>query len=93
MISAKILLFGRVQMVGCRSFVQSIAKEMGVRGTVKNLSDGSVQIVCECENENVFEEFKSRIAKGNFLIKVDRLKIQEKRNIEKSEFSSFNIEY
>jgi acylphosphatase len=38
---------GRVQMVGYRAFVQRHAQQLGVRGTVTNRSDGSVECLME----------------------------------------------
>ena len=92
MIYARLLLSGRVQGVGCRSLVNSIARDLGVNGTVKNLPDGSVEVVCECE-EDIFKEFADRVKKGNFLVRVDAMDIKEKRTIAKPECNSFRIEY
>ena len=38
---------GRVQGVGYRVYIQEMAERMGVRGTIKNLPDGSVQVIAE----------------------------------------------
>ena len=42
-----IRIFGKVQGVGLRANVKSVADESGIRGTVKNMDDGSVLVVCE----------------------------------------------
>lgn len=60
---------GRVQGVGCRFFVQSNAKSMGVTGWVKNMSDGSVTMELQGEAE-VVERLMAKIQRGNDWIKV-----------------------
>ena len=93
MIAAKMLLHGRVQGVGCRAFVSSVARRLGITGTVRNMDDGTVEIICECENENLFDEFKSIISRGNGLVEMERIEILEKKYAEKAEFGSFYITY
>lgn len=51
---------GRVQGVGFRYTVEDIAREMGVSGWVKNLSDGRVELVVEAE-EGALKNFLHRI--------------------------------
>ncbi len=46
---AKIVVTGVVQGVFYRYNTRSKADELGVRGTVRNLADGGVEIVCEGE--------------------------------------------
>ncbi|MEM2828445.1 MAG: acylphosphatase, partial [Candidatus Nezhaarchaeales archaeon] len=79
MIRARILAEGRVQRVGYRDLVQSIARRLGVKGYVENLKDGSVQIVCEAE-EGVLENFVKEIK-----VKEDFIEVEEVKIIEKSE--------
>lgn len=38
---------GRVQGVGYRIYIQEMAQRTGVRGTIKNMPDGSVHVVAE----------------------------------------------
>ena len=45
----KIKVFGRVQGVGFRRSVVSRARQTGLKGFVRNLSDGSVYIEIECD--------------------------------------------
>lgn len=55
---------GRVQGVGFRFTVESIALELGaITGWVKNLSDGRVELVAEGEEARL-EEFLRRIREG-----------------------------
>lgn len=51
---------GRVQGVGFRFTCQDIAREMGITGWVKNLTDGRVEVLAESEEEKV-SEFFSRL--------------------------------
>lgn len=60
---------GRIQNVGYRARVVSIAKEFGVTGSVRNLADGRVRIVAECE-DRFSERFLDAIRIKNTLIDV-----------------------
>lgn len=53
---------GRVQGVGFRFTVESIAGSLGVTGWVKNLGDGKVEVEAEAE-EGVLKEFLDGIRK------------------------------
>ena len=63
---------GRVQGVGFRFTVREVAKEAGIAGWVKNLADGSVEILAEAQEEvlsnflqNIEQSFSSRIQSVN----------------------------
>ena len=49
----KIKIFGVVQGVGFRYFTFRNAKNLGLKGYVKNLEDGSVEALFEGENEKI----------------------------------------
>lgn len=51
---------GTVQGVGFRFTAESIAKDLGVCGWVKNLRDGRVEIAAEAE-EDTLKDFLGRI--------------------------------
>ncbi|MEM2533715.1 MAG: acylphosphatase [Candidatus Nezhaarchaeales archaeon] len=91
LIRARILAEGRVQRVGYRDLVQSIARRLGVKGYVENLKDGSVQIVCEAE-EGVLENFVKEIKVKEDFIEVEEVKIIEKSEAT-GEFEYFEIKY
>lgn len=63
-------LTGRVQGVGFRWWVRRTAGELGVRGTVKNLRDGSVEIHAVGE-AGVLEAFERSLARGPSSARVD----------------------
>ncbi|GLI54612.1 acylphosphatase [Propionigenium maris DSM 9537] len=83
------IVTGRVQGVGFRYFTYSIANKYGLRGWVRNLSDGSVEVMIQGE-EGRIENLRKYLLRGNMFIKVG--KIQEK-TLEVEEFSSFEIRY
>lgn len=53
---ATVRVFGNVQAVGYRALVKFIARSLGVRGLVRNLDDGSVEVFAEA-NEEVLGRF------------------------------------
>ncbi len=59
----KIEVFGRVQMVGFRWFTRRIAKQLNIKGNVKNTVKGSVKIIAEGEDEQL-NLFIGQIVKG-----------------------------
>jgi len=54
---------GRVQGVGYRYFAQRTALRLGVRGWVRNLHDGDVEVHAEAAG-NVLQDFRSELARG-----------------------------
>lgn len=54
------LVFGRVQGVGYRWTVVDCAKSLGIKGTVRNLPNGSVEIHAQ-GNEEALKQFLSKI--------------------------------
>jgi len=54
---------GRVQGVGFRFYTRDIALETGVKGWVKNLPNGTVEIVAEGSKEEI-ETFMRQLKKG-----------------------------
>ena len=52
-VRARVLISGRVQGVAYRAFVQAAAIERGVRGGVRNLRDGNVEVEVEGNTEAI----------------------------------------
>jgi len=78
-IRATIRVFGNVQAVGYRALVKTIARRMGVKGLIRNLEDGSVEVFAEAE-EKVLDEFLKAIdIKGRpedlLSLHVDRIEV------------------
>ena len=57
----KIIVRGFVQGVGYRTFVKIMARQYGLRGKVKNLDDGNVEIILDVKNKEILNEFIKRI--------------------------------
>ncbi|MBR3457760.1 MAG: acylphosphatase [Selenomonadaceae bacterium] len=66
---------GRVQGVGFRFFVQQNSLELGLTGWVRNMSDGTVTMEVQGEQEAV-DELAGRIRKGNLFVKVKSLSLE-----------------
>lgn len=66
MITKRIIFEGRVQGVGFRYATRQIALGFEVVGWVKNLADGSVELVIEGENQEV-QEFIEEITQESTL--------------------------
>jgi len=66
---------GRVQGVGFRFFVREQAAPHGITGWVKNLPDGTVEILAEGENE-VLDVFIDRIRKGPLFGRITELTVE-----------------
>ncbi|MBK3332880.1 acylphosphatase [Persephonella atlantica] len=66
---------GTVQGVGFRYFVRDKAKKLGVKGYVRNLPDGTVEVVAEADEETL-KKFFSEIEKGPPLAEVTDIRYQ-----------------
>ncbi len=75
-ICRRIRIFGYVQGVGFRWFVYKNAKELGLKGYVKNLNDGSVQAVL-FGNKEIVEKLIDLCYKGPSYAIVNRIDIEE----------------
>lgn len=80
---------GRVQGVGFRAFVKRKAAETGIKGTVKNLKDGTVFIEAEGE-ELQLDKFIEMCSSGPPLSSVETVDTSEGSMIH---YTSFAIVY
>lgn len=63
---------GRVQGVGFRYWTLLLAQRLNVKGSVRNLSDYSVEVTAEAD-ERILEHFVSQLREGPPLARVDEL--------------------
>jgi acylphosphatase len=75
-IGKKIKIFGRVQGVGFRQFTVYTAQQLNIQGTVRNLSDGSVECYAKGSKENI-ENFLQQLHKGPPLAKVIKVEVED----------------
>lgn len=64
---------GRVQGVGFRRWTEKQAGRLGLRGTVQNLPDGTVEVHAQGPAEGV-REFRERLADGPWMARVDAVR-------------------
>ena len=72
MVARRFLIAGDVQGVGYRFFAMRAAARHQVKGTVKNLSDGSVEVIAEGDRD-AMDEFKMDLATGPIFATVSSL--------------------
>lgn len=83
------VISGRVQGVGFRFFAERMAHQLGIRGFVKNLSSGSVEVYAIGDGRSL-EEFKRHLAEGPRSARVTG--IEESDETVSEEYSRFRIE-
>lgn len=86
----RLIVEGRVQGVGYRQYISRVAKKLGVRGFVRNLEDGRVEILAITEPE-AMTELISSARKGPAFSWVYNIQYQEQ--IIDKEYNDFKIVY
>ncbi|MBS4169047.1 acylphosphatase [Parachlamydia sp. AcF125] len=90
MIELHAIIKGHVQGVGFRYTVQNYANQMGIFGVVRNLPDGSVELIAQGVQE-ILEKLLEKIREGPGVGRVDSLMIEYTEV--KVPYHSFNIVY
>lgn len=84
------IIEGRVQGVGFRVFTIRKANEMGVYGWVRNLQDGSVEVIAEGQRTDL-DKFLSVLRRGPSSAYVTNIKPDWRSAT--GEFDGFNVKY
>ena len=73
-VRVRAVVHGRVQMVGFRAFVIGHAGDAGLSGTVRNLPDGTVEVVLEGPASAV-ERVVAHLRQGPSHARVERVEV------------------
>ncbi|MDR9419434.1 acylphosphatase [Gracilimonas sp.] len=87
-----IFISGRVQGVGFRHFTKTNARELGVNGWVKNLSDGRVEAYLDGE-EKAVKELIERCKNGpaaSYVKNIEENKVSDKQA---EEVNGFEVKF
>ncbi|BFU59704.1 acylphosphatase [Rodentibacter sp. JRC1] len=79
-------IYGRVQGVGFRYFTWKEAEKIGIKGSVRNRSDGSVEVIAQ-GNEAQVSALAQWLKTGPKTAKVERVIVNEHREIIVKNFS------
>lgn len=85
-------VLGEVQGVCYRYYATDKARELKLKGFVRNASDGKVEVFVEGENNKV-NEFLAYCKKNPGYSNVEKLEIIEEKEIKGFDFNSFEIQY
>lgn len=84
-------IYGRVQGVGFRYFTWKEAERLGVKGTVRNRQDGSVEVIAQ-GSETQLAAFEQWLNVGPRTAKVERVIVNEHTDIHVEKFSVIHHE-
>lgn len=84
---------GKVQDVGFRFFTEQVANNMKLKGFVKNLNDGRVEIVAFFNTKEQIKKFENLLKNGNRYSNIENI---EKKTLDEKypfQFNNFKIYY
>ncbi len=87
-----LFVIGRVQGVFFRANSVYMANKLNVVGWVRNVEDGSVEIVAEGEDKNI-EQFIDWCRRGSPAANVIDIRIEEDKQIPMLSYNSFEVAY
>jgi acylphosphatase len=76
MTAQRIIVSGRVQRVGYRDWTVRVAQQLGVRGWVRNLRDGRVELLAEGDEE-ALGALAEALREGPPMARVDHVEAQQ----------------
>jgi acylphosphatase len=88
--AVRLYIQGTVQGVFFRQFIKDNAERQNIRGFVRNLEDGRVEVFAEGDNENV-EKMIELCKNGPRHAKIEKVEIKEERFQGFKEFKVLHI--
>ncbi|MCD6478412.1 MAG: acylphosphatase [Candidatus Diapherotrites archaeon] len=88
--AAYIRVYGHVQGVFFRAFTRDWASRLGLQGYVRNMPDGSVEIVAE-GSEDCIKELIEKVRIGPPAASVERIEVKWQQA--SNAYNGFRIEY
>lgn len=88
--SVRLYIKGTVQGIFFRQFIKDNAERNNIRGFVRNLEDGRVEVFIEGDNENV-EKMVDLCQKGPKHSRIEKVDIQEEKFQDFKEFKVLHI--
>jgi acylphosphatase len=76
-VARRYVIAGRVQGVGFRYFTDAAARREGVDGWVRNMADGSVEVVIEGDIESV-DRVEAAVRRGPSSARVERFEVEDR---------------
>jgi acylphosphatase len=89
--TARFLVRGRVQGVGFRWFVSRQAQTLGVTGYVRNLMDGSVEVLASSADPAVLQRLEESLGRGPRGAAVVSVQREDRTDESLSTMRSFDI--
>lgn len=74
MVEINCIASGKVQGVAYRVYVQDSATTLGVVGTVRNLTNGTVEIIAQGERD-ILKDFVEYLHEGSLMAKVESVAV------------------
>jgi acylphosphatase len=88
-VRVRVLVSGRVQGVGFRNFAARYGNALKLTGRVKNLHDGSVEVIAEGKRKEI-SEYIDLLKKGPIWARIDNMLIDWQQY--KGDFTFFGVQ-
>lgn len=85
-VARRFVVSGRVQGVGFRYFTADAARREGLGGSVRNLEDGSVEVIADGEAESMLR-FERALRQGPSRARVEHVRVEETEPLDGRIFS------